>query len=286
MIKKLTCPICSKTHIQLYWAMPGYKLAKCLNCGTVWDYNPPENELLIYNESYFVNANPKGGYANYFEGMKINKKTFAERLRRIQKKYGQGKLLDVGCALGDCLVEAKKLGWRDPVGLEISNYAVEKARARNLNVIPGYLSDTTFPKESFTIVLYQDVLEHVKDPALELKRAFKIIKKGGVIFLVTPDVEGLWNKILGRLWYHYKPREHIMYFSPRSLSMALQKAGFTNIETRGTYHLLSLEYVLNRLSYYSPSVFNFILKLIRITSLKNLSFKAYTGEIEAWGEKL
>ncbi|MGD0523364.1 MAG: class I SAM-dependent methyltransferase, partial [Candidatus Microgenomates bacterium] len=145
---------------------------------------------------------------------------------------------------------------------------------------------TTFPKESFTIVLYQDVLEHVKDPALELKRAFKIIKKGGVIFLVTPDVEGLWNKILGRLWYHYKPREHIMYFSPRSLSMALQKAGFTNIETRGTYHLLSLEYVLNRLSYYSPSVFNFILKLIRITSLKNLSFKAYTGEIEAWGEKL
>ncbi|MEJ2441732.1 MAG: class I SAM-dependent methyltransferase, partial [Patescibacteria group bacterium] len=89
----------------------------------VWDFFPPNNLVTQYTKTYFINENPKGGYSNYFEGMGVNKRTFSSRLKRIAKKYGKGKLLDVGCALGDCLIEAKKLGWKDAEGLELSDYA-------------------------------------------------------------------------------------------------------------------------------------------------------------------
>lgn len=279
-----TCPICGSKKYKKFWAMSGYRLARCRNCGMVWDFLPPSNLLIQYEEKYFINENPKGGYANYFEGMAINKKTFADRLKKIEKKYGKSKFLDVGCALGDCLIEAKKLGWEDAEGLEVSEYAYKFAKKRGVKVKKGTLDDT-YPKESFGIVAYQDVIEHVTNPIGELKKAYKVLKPGGIVYLVTPDVGGFWSKLLGPLWYHYKPVEHVVYFSQETMKRALINAGFKNIKTSKTYHILSLEYMLNRLMYYTPSLFEFLLRVVRKTPFKNISFRAYTGELEAWGQK-
>jgi len=251
----------------------------------VWDYNPPTNAYL-YDENYFINENPKGGYANYYEGMRVNKKTFYERLKKIEKKLGnKGKLLDVGCALGDCLVEAKKLGWKDVQGVEVSEFAHKIAKRRNLNVRSGDIFKNPFHKDSFDVILYQDVIEHIVDPVGELKRVYQILKPGGIIFLVTPDTGGWWSKILGPLWYHYKPMEHISYFSKKSMILALQKSGFDNISIQATYHVLSLEYILNRLKFYAPTFFEFLLKISRKTPFRDVPFNAYIGELEAWGQK-
>ncbi len=258
----------------------------CNSCSMVWDPFPPDDEKGQYDKSYFENDNPKGGYTNYFEGMKINKRTFYDRLNKIEKRFGKGKLLDVGCALGDCLTEAVKLGWKDPQGLEVSSFAVEKARKKGLNVRRGTLDDVTFKPGTFDVVTYQDVIEHVKNPLAELKKVNKILKKDGVVFLVTPDVGGFWKKLLGSLWYHYKPREHIMYFSQKSIALALKKSGYKNIVTKRTYHVLSLEYILSRLRYYLPNFFDFLLKISKLLGVSEMSFKSYTGEIEAWGQKV
>jgi 2-polyprenyl-3-methyl-5-hydroxy-6-metoxy-1,4-benzoquinol methylase len=280
-----SCPVCKSNNKETFWAMRGYKLARCKKCSMVWDFFPPENELAQYGESYFVNENPKGGYANYFEGMKINKRTFSDRLKKIEKKIGRtGRFLDVGCALGDCIEEAEKLGW-DAEGLEVSKYAYELAKKRGLKIKNGILKSSTYKANTFDVVAYQDVIEHIKKPIEELKIVRKILKDSGFVFLVTPDMDGIWRKILKRWWYHYKPGEHIMYFSQKSLRKALEKSGFRNIETRRTYHILSVEYVLSRMMYYFPRLFEFILKMVKNTAVKNLSFKAYTGEIEAWGQK-
>lgn len=279
------CPVCKSRKIIKFWAMSGYRLARCSSCAMVWDYNPPTNAYL-YDENYFINENPKGGYANYYEGMRVNKKTFYERLKKIEKKLGnKGKLLDVGCALGDCLVEAKKLGWKDVQGVEVSEFAHKIAKRRNLNVRSGDIFKNPFHKDSFDVILYQDVIEHIVDPVGELKRVYQILKPGGIIFLVTPDTGGWWSKILGPLWYHYKPMEHISYFSKKSMILALQKSGFDNISIQATYHVLSLEYILNRLKFYAPTFFEFLLKISRKTPFRDVPFNAYIGELEAWGQK-
>ncbi len=281
---KLICPICGSNNTSSYWAMSGYKLAKCVNCDFAWDFYPLDNVLTQYDKSYFQNENPKGGYTNYFEGMRINKKTFVDRLKRIEERLGKkGRLLDVGAALGDCLEVAQDMGWNDSYGVEVSEFASSEAKKRGVkNIRNSILAKAGFKLGFFDVITYQDVIEHVENPVKELKTAYKYLKKDGLIFLVTPDIGGFWHKLLKSMWYHYKPGEHIMYFSEKSLKIALEIAGFKNIKTKKTYHVLSVEYVLNRLKYYSPFIFEGLLKLSKILKIKDIAFKAYTGEIEAW----
>jgi 2-polyprenyl-3-methyl-5-hydroxy-6-metoxy-1,4-benzoquinol methylase len=251
----------------------------------VWDSSAKE-VINQYSESYFTNGNLKGGYANYFEGMQVNSKTFADRLKRIAKKTKiKGKLLDVGCALGDCLQEAKKLGWQQAEGLDPSEYACKTATKRELRVKKGTLETLNLKANSYDIVLSQDEIEHVTDPLAELERIYKVLKPGGMLFLVTPDIQGWWSKLLGKWWYHYKPGEHVVYFSQETIKKSLRKVGFKDIKTKPTYHIMSLEYILNRLRYYFPSLFSLLLKIANHTSIKNIPFKVYAGELEAWAQK-
>ena len=266
--------------------MPGYRITRCVNCGMVWDPFPPEDLEAVYTENYFINDNPKGGYTNYFEGMNINKKTFYERVKRINRKVKtKGKMLDVGSALGDSLTEAKKLGWKDLYGVELSDYAAKESRKRGLDIRTGTLYSAKYPPNSFDVVTLQDVIEHVKDPTSEVREIKRVLKPGGFVFLVTPDVGGLWVKILGPLWYHYKPGEHIMYFSQKTLGKILKDAKFRNVETRRTYHVMSLTYIFSRLKYYAPRLFELLLRFSNNNFLGRMSFKVYAGEIEGWGQK-
>lgn len=286
MKKTDICPLCHSSSSTKYWALKGYRLSKCSDCSFVWDPFPQDNILSQYEKNYYVNDNPKGGYANYFEGMRINCQTFTDRLKKISRKTGfKSDYLDVGSALGDCLVEAKKLKWTNIQGIEPSVYATQFASKRGLKITNAILDKNSFKPNSFNIVTSQDVLEHITDPLPHLKLINQVLKPKGWLFLVTPDIGGYWHKLLHSWWYHYKPGEHVSYFSKFNLKTSLEKSGFSNIEVHSTYHIMSLEYILNRCQYYSPFIFGFFLKLARKTGLKDLAFRLYTGEIEAWAQK-
>lgn len=286
--KSYICPVCNSDSNVDYRAMNNYLLLKCISCGFVWDNNISENILKIYDKSYYKNENPKGGYANYFEGMKINKKTFIDRLNKIHKKLlRKGKLLDVGAALGDFLEVAQSMGWKNSYGVEVSKFAVDTAKSRGIkNIKNSTLANSNYKFNNFDAITYQDVIEHIDKPVAELKTAYKYLKKGGIIYIVTPDIGGFWKLILGPMWYHFKPKEHISYFNEKSLKIALEQSGFVDIETKKTYHVLSIEYILNRLKYYSPLFFGTLLKISNVILINKLAFKAYTGEIEAWARKI
>lgn len=288
MIKKtkLKCPICGGADTSKYWVASGYRLSRCSSCSMVWDHAPLDNLELQYGENYFSNDNPKGGYANYVEGMAINRKTFEDRIKKLEKILGRkGSLLDIGCALGDCVQIAEKRGW-DAYGLELSEFAVKIAKKKKLKIFQGTLEESKLPKDlRFDVVMMQDVIEHVRDPLAELRRIKKVLKPGGVVFLVTPDIGGLWHTILRSSWYHYKQGEHIMYFSNKSLSKALELLGYSGVECHKTYHVMSLGYIANRLKFYNPRIFDLFGTLVSKTRFKNIPFRVYAGEIEAWGIK-
>lgn len=280
------CPVCNKLKPVVFWAQKGYPLARCRYCGMVWDYQYKQEEISQYEELYFKNDNPKGGYANYFDGMAINKKTFSDRLKKIENRLGKkGKLLDVGCALGDCLLMARSLGWKEIEGIELSKYAANFARKRGLKITQGTLFTHKFKANSYDAITLFDVIEHVSDPIDQLKQIKRLLKPGGIVLMVTPDIGGFWSWLLRSGWYHYKPGEHLLYFTQSTISTALQKTGFKNIKTAKTYHVMSLEYILNRLRFYYPLVFTRLLSLISKTRFKNIPFRVYAGELEAWGEK-
>lgn len=279
------CPVCQSLEYSDYQIKN--HLVKCTKCGMVWDGEPPTDTTAIYQENYYNNEFSKGGYANYFEGMQVNSLTFKYRLLEAMKKVGfTGKLLDVGCALGDCLLQAEKLGWESATGLEVSHYAVEFAQKRGLNVYQGDLFKHDFPPASFDVIMMQDMIEHTVNPLAHLQEAYQLLKPGGWVFITTPNITGIWGRILGPFWYHYKPGEHLTYFSTETIQLALEKTGFSNISAKPTKNSMSLQYIFDRLQYYQPTFFGFLLKLVKVLRLNNLVFSLRIGELEAWGQKL
>ena len=250
----------------------------------VWDPDPPADPLAIYDQSYYNGDFPKGGYTNYIQGMQVNQWTFRRRLLAAERKLGgqKGSLLDVGCALGDCLLQARELGWAHPQGLEVSPYAVETGRQRGLEIHLGDLLQNDLTPGSFDLILLQDVIEHTADPCAMLEAARRYLRPGGFLLLTTPNVGGWLARCLGGAWYHYKQGEHLTYFSRATICRALKNCGFLEIDSGMTTNTMSVEYLFDRMMTYQSPLFSALSRVVRRVGLGVAAINLPIGELQAW----
>src|SRR5688572_10015629 len=252
------CALCPEAGSRALFQVDGSLVVSCGGCGLVRQDTRPLAASELYDSDYYATDDPKGGYANYFLDADVNRRTFRQRIQAIERRYGRrGRLLDVGCALGDFLLEAKAAGW-DVEGVEISSYAAQRARERGLRVTAGRLEELDLRESSFDVITLYDSVEHLTDPIATLAAVRRLLVPGGIVHLVTPNVGGLQARILGRYWYHYKPGEHLYYFSPRTLRAALEAAGLRWAGWQRSASYLTFTYCFNRMRYYAPAPFAFL----------------------------
>ena len=77
----------------------------------------------------------------------------------------------------------------------------------------------------FDVVTMFESLEHLDQCGLYLNKVNSILRRGGVLFLTTPNFAGLSRRILGKRWSVFC-KEHISYFSPAALKDLLEDKGF------------------------------------------------------------
>ena len=276
------CALCSSGEARGLFHVDGALIVACRGCGLVRQDTRPVAAAELYDEDYYATEDPKGGYANYFLDADVNRRTFRERIRAIEARYGRkGKILDVGCALGDFLLEAKAAGW-DAQGVEISSFAAQRARERGLTVSAGRLDELDLPEASFDVVTLYDAIEHMTDPIATLAAVRRLLVPGGLLPLVTPNVGGLQARLLGRHWYHYKPGEHLFYFNPDTLRRAVERAGLGWRGWARSASYLTFTYVFSRLRYYAAAPFAGLEWLGRTFRFGPWAFKVDVGEMEAW----
>lgn len=139
--------------------------------------------------------------------------------------------LDVGCALGFMLQEARSAGW-DPVGVETSEFAARYAAEHTSCVVhAGTLQQAGFPSESFDVVTLMDVVEHVPDPKELVDEIYRVLRPGGILFIVTPNFGSFSVSLYGLEAYGVWPDQHVVYFQPRTISALLRKVGFSRVIT-------------------------------------------------------
>ena len=217
--------------------------------------------------------------------MATNRQTFVRRFKHAEKLLGRpGRLLDLGCALGESLVVSKERGWAEHLGVEVSDYCVQAGRERGLNIMHQRDFLKNAPRDYFDLVLMQDVLEHVENPIDELSTAYSALRPGGIIFVSTPNISSLSRKLLGRFWYHFKPGEHIIYFSPQSGMMALLTAGFTKVKAQPGISVMGVGAILQRLERYS-SFFGVASRVSSHIGLGSITVPIAIGNIDMWGVK-
>ncbi len=278
------CALCDAAA-QPRFTVDGALIVACEGCGLVRQDTRPVATSALYDSAYYATDNPKGGYSNYFLDAGVNRRTFQRRIRAIERRCGRpGRLLDVGCALGDFALEAQSAGW-SVEGVEISPYAAAQARRRGVIAHTGTLEQLRLPAGSFDVITLYDTIEHFADPVATLREVRRLLRPGGLVHLVTPNVGGLQARVLGRRWYHYKPGEHLFYFAPTTLRAALEAAGLRwgGWARSGSY--LTLTYVFDRLRYYAPGLFGTLQRLGRLLRFGPFTFYLHVGEMEAWGRR-
>lgn len=143
--------------------------------------------------------------------------------------------LDVGCGSGDfvCCLEnwfpdAKIIGLDN--NPELIKYTINRAEKAKLSISDA--EELPFDDSLFHVVSCLQVIEHLPKPEKFLSEANRILKKGGLLLLATPNPEGLAAKLLDNRWGGYR-EDHISLRPPRLWHKALQQSGF-NVLNEGT----------------------------------------------------
>jgi 2-polyprenyl-3-methyl-5-hydroxy-6-metoxy-1,4-benzoquinol methylase len=73
------------------------------------------------------------------------------------------------------------------------------------------------------------VVEHFREPVQALRRAYALLRPGGILYGETPNVDCLDFRLFGRYWGALHFPRHITLFDARTLRRALGDTGFTAI---------------------------------------------------------
>ncbi len=201
------------------------RIVRCSSCGlgrTV----PAEsfNPSAFYGESYFQGG-IADGYADYVGSQATLRLEFRHIVNELLRLgVGRGRLLELGCAYGFFLDEAKPY-FESVHGVEVSADAVRSCRARGLDVVHGEVDPSTL-KGLYDVAIGLDVIEHVPNPSDTLKIVGSHMNRGGVLVMTTGDWSSRLARVSGPAWRLMTPPQHLSFFSPTSMRLMLQHAGF------------------------------------------------------------
>lgn len=237
------CNLCGEEkRVHFLFKRSSYTIAKCENCGLVYLSNIPEKAKLdeLYSATFFRSSSK----FNTAE----NNPSWVNARKRVEcalktPEIGKQAWLDIGCATGDFLLAAKPYV-AELFGTDVSDYALEQARARGLeNLQLGDLASLAYPSERFDLVGMWDVLEHVTDPNAALRKVFGYLRPGGYLVLSTGDVDSLSSRLTGRFWHLMIPPFHTYFFSKKTITRYLQQAGFAEIEISYPSKVVPLDFM-------------------------------------------
>jgi 2-polyprenyl-3-methyl-5-hydroxy-6-metoxy-1,4-benzoquinol methylase len=227
----LACNQCGSTGSTPLFTKHGYQLVKCTECGLAYISNPPSASELerIYSLDANYHADLLNPDSDAFARLKRVAKTHLDVLKTYAKS---GRLLDVGCSTGLFLDQARSAGF-DVSGLEFSKESAAFARYHfSLAVQDGSVQELVGQAASFDVITMFDVIEHVPDPSADLAAIHGLLKPGGLFFVSTPNIDGLFPKLSYPLanildyWPHPEPPHHLYQFSCDSMARMLIKSGF------------------------------------------------------------
>ena len=101
-----------------------------------------------------------------------------------------GRVLDVGCGAGWSTAQFADKRF-DATGLDLNPAAFEPPPHDRLRFRVGSGTAIPFPDHTFDVAAANQVIEHVPDPAKMLDEMVRVVRPGGVVAIVGPNLLGL-----------------------------------------------------------------------------------------------
>lgn len=226
------CDICGEKHVDRFRGpeqlFPDFRFFQCKRCKYVFVFPPPDTPATAYYEELTM---PEFGAG---EG------TWTGHYLETINKYtgGKGRLLEIGFGNASFLKLAHDDGW-ETYGAELSVPLFEKARAelKLPNIGLGTIESLNYQDGFFDVVCGFNFLEHVPDPRKTLEDIYRLLRPGGSMAVMCPNLAGIFHQLMPELLgdndplkITWCPPDHISYFDKPNLALLLESVGFTDIQ--------------------------------------------------------
>lgn len=124
-----------------------------------------------------------------------------DRLRKVielASKLSATSVLDIGCGRGT-LIQALRAASPSAkyVGIEIADSLGALAGTKGIEVVKHDVSQRLpFEDETYDLVLFGEVIEHLFDPDYTLDEIHRILKRSGTLIVTTPNLASWLNRLV------------------------------------------------------------------------------------------
>jgi 2-polyprenyl-3-methyl-5-hydroxy-6-metoxy-1,4-benzoquinol methylase len=253
LVEHINCPNCDGNSYEHLFIKQGFDFVRCKNCDLVY-VNPrllesatlayygdaPDQQSMMDWLNVLTNPANQAWQIPYFQEA-------ADILSKLIP--ANGKVLDIGCSIGLFMDIAKKSGFQC-LGLEPEPKSREYALSRGLDVRPDLFKEAGFPRASFDAITMFGVLEHLSKPREMLADIWDVLKPGGIVMVIVPNMYSFANGTLHSLARTFTGRNHLSYFAWDTLSDLFKRSGYEVAHLDTT--LAGLDAVLNYWQFKEP----------------------------------
>ena len=233
------CPWCGSDKAQInlwlkddFLSKEDFHICECLNCGLLYTMPRPSKDKIgeyYKSEEYYSHQeNKKGFIPRLYE--KVKKVNLKHKYELATKGLSTGKLLDIGCGVGDFLHTAESHGWQC-TGVEPSEEAKAIARQRTQAKLLSSEDQEQLPDASFDVITLWHVLEHVDDLRWQVAHLQRLIKPNGRIVIAVPNYKSYDGQFYKEHWAAYDVPRHLSHFNRTTLAKILKTKDLKLVKT-------------------------------------------------------
>ena len=227
------CPWCGSDKAQIklwlkdeFLTKEDFHICECLNCGLLYTMPRPSKDKIgdyYKSEEYYSHQeNTKGFIPKVYE--RVKKTNLKHKYKLASKGLGIGKMLDIGCGVGDFLHTAELHCW-ECTGVEPSEDAKVIAQKRTKAKIFSSEDLESLPDGCFDLITMWHVLEHVDDLKWQVTQLQRLIKENGRIVIALPNYKSYDGQYYKEHWAAYDVPRHLNHFNKTTLTKIFRTNG-------------------------------------------------------------
>jgi SAM-dependent methyltransferase len=212
------CPACA-THT-VWWDLGNdTSLARCAACGHIV-------RDLRYSSAP-VRGHAWGGSAA-FDRVRIA--ITMQRMRPLIPRGRRARILELGFGRGVMLRQFLDAG-HEIHGIEAGMLDVDiDPLVRERGTLHfGRAEDIDLSRDYFDLIYGVHVIEHLSGPQCVFEKLASALAPGGRFYFVTPNAESMGLEIFRDTWWNLEDPTHLNFFSGRSVTQMLERAGFHDV---------------------------------------------------------
>ena len=234
------CPWCGTQTENIVIELKDYFLSKedfsileCPHCGLRFTDPRPASDCIgkyYQSEAYYSHQENKKGFVprvyEFVKSFNIKRKS-----KLAITGLPVGKLLDIGCGIGDFLLFVQKQGW-EVQGVEPSDDAKKIAESR-LKFLPKSPTEYFyFEDHSFDVITMWHVLEHIDDLHFQTSEIVRLLKPGGRLIIALPNFQSFDCQYYKEKWAAWDVPRHLNHFAPDMVRSMFNSLGFQTVDTQ------------------------------------------------------